>query len=57
MCSSDRQKESESVREVLSFGVTTWWCAEITPKCLAGNLFLTITVTRFAKDTVKKKNK
>ena len=55
MCSSDRQKEPESVREVLSFGVTTWWCAEITSKCLADNLFLTITVTRFAKDKVKKK--
>lgn len=55
MWSSDRKKEPESVREVSSLGVTAWWCAEITSKCLADNLFLTITVTRFAKDKVKKK--
>lgn len=55
MWSSDRKKEPESVREVSSLGVTAWWCAEITSRCLADNLFLTITVTRFAKDKVKKK--
>ena len=54
VCRCDRQKGPESVMEVLSFGVTTWWCAEITYACLTDNLFLKITVTKFAKNKVKK---
>lgn len=54
VCRCDRQNGPESVMEVLSFGVTIWWCAEITYACLTDNLSLKITVTKFAKSKVKK---